>query len=141
MRSPFEQHKEALLDWVRMRAETSAKWHKYAIRHDPLVRRFFEASDHVKSELRRHRLFGCFERDWAWPRMDCAHHITLHAPYLGICECAAPRKFRRFSGLSSSCIGLSASQVVLSFGDGAYDVAGVSGLNSLGEDKSMVFKT
>ena len=49
-------------------------------------------------------------------------------------------KLRRLSGSSSSGIGLSASQVILSIRDGVSDMTGVSGLNSVGEGKSKMFK-
>ena len=42
---------------------------------------------------------------------------------------------------SSSGIGPSASQVVSLIGDGACDVTGVSRQNSVGEDKTIMFKT
>ena len=73
--------------------------------------------------------------------MDCADHVTSHAPYMGICECAASGKLCRFSGSSSSDIRPSASQVVSSVGDGSSGLAGVSGLESVCEDRSMMFKT
>ena len=60
----FDKIEEALLDWVRLRADNSAQWHKYVSSYDPLVPRLFEASDRIKSELRRRRLFSCFESDW-----------------------------------------------------------------------------
>ena len=60
----FESHEEALLDWVCERREASAQWDKYASRCDPLVRRLFEASGRIKSELCRCRLFGCYESNW-----------------------------------------------------------------------------
>ena len=45
------------------------------------------------------------------------------------------------SGSSSSEIGPSASQVISSIGDVASDMTDVSGLKSVGEDKSTMFKT
>ena len=59
-----------------------------------------------------------------------------HAPYVSICECAASKKVRLLSE-SSSEIGLSVSQVVLSI---VSEVTGVSGVNGVGEDKSITFK-
>ena len=61
-----------------------------------------------------------------------------HAPYVGICKCAAFKRVRRLSDSSPSEIGLSVSEVISSI---AYDVTGVSGVNGVGEDKSMMFKT
>ena len=139
--SSFEQHEESLLDSVRLRTDTSVKWHKYANSYDPPVRRLFEASDSVKSEIRRRRLFGCFDSNRDWPQMDSAGRVISHAPYVGICKFAASGRLRRFSGSSSTGIGPSASQIVSSVGDDASDVTGVSGLNSIGEDKSMMLKT
>ena len=49
--SCFESHEEAFLDWVRQRRDASAQWHKYAGSYDLLVRRLFEASGRIKSEL------------------------------------------------------------------------------------------
>ena len=70
--------------------------------------------------------------------MESTGHVMPHAPYVGICECAATKKVRRLSGSSSSKIGTSMSQVMSSI---ASEVTGVSGINSIGEDKSMMFKT
>ena len=67
--SSFEQHEEALLIWIRQRADASAQWHKYASTFDPLVRRLFEASSRIKLELRLRRLFVCFDSDWGWPHV------------------------------------------------------------------------
>lgn len=50
-------------------------------------------------------------------------------------------KVASISGSSSSDIGPSALQVVLSVGDGASGVTGVSGLNTVGEDNLMMFET
>ena len=61
-----------------------------------------------------------------------------HAPYVGICECTASKRMHRLLGSSSSEIGPSVSQVMLSI---ASEVTGISGVNSIGEDKSMIFKT
>ena len=66
-------------------------------------------------------------------------HVTSHAPYVFICECAACGKLRRFSVSSSSVIGPSSSQFESSVCDGASDITGFSGLNSFGEDKSTMF--
>ena len=63
-----------------------------------------------------------------------------HAPYVGICECAASRKLRRQSGSSSYGIGPSTSQVMLSIADDDSGVTGVSGVNNVGNDRSMMFK-
>ena len=70
--------------------------------------------------------------------MECADHVMSHAPYVGICECAASKRVRRLSGSSLSEIGPSVSQVMSSI---ASKVTGVSGVNSVGKDKSMIFKT
>ena len=50
----------------------------------------------------------------------------------------ASEKLRQFSGLSFSGTGLSASQTALLAGDYVSDIIGVSGWNSVGEDKSMI---
>ena len=136
----FESHEEALLDWVLQRLDSSVRWHKYASSYDALVRRLFEASGRINSELCRRRLFGCYESNWVWSRMECAGHVMSHAPYIGICECATSSKLRRLSGSSLSEIGPLASQVMSSI-DVASDVTGISGVNSVGEDNSMMFKT
>ena len=61
--SSFEKHEQALLDWMHQRTDDSAQWHKYASSFGLPVRRLFEASGRIKSELRRRRLFDCFESD------------------------------------------------------------------------------
>ena len=134
----FESHEEALFDWVRQRHDAWAQWQKYASSRDPLVRRLFDASGRIKSQLCRRRLFGCFESNWRWPRMECAGHIMSHAPYVSVCECAASKKVLRLSGSSSSEIGPSVSQVMSSI---VSEMTGVSGVNSFGEDKWMMFKS
>ena len=58
-----------------------------------------------------------------------------------MCKCAASDNFRRMSGLSSSGIFPLAAHVVSSIGDVASGVTGVSGLNSVGEDRTTMFKT
>ena len=73
--------------------------------------------------------------------MECTGHAMSHAPYVSICECAAPKKVRRTSGSTAYDVGLSASQVVMSVGDSTSNVTGISSLNSVCEDKSLVFKT
>ena len=73
--------------------------------------------------------------------MGFAGHVTSHALYVGICKYAASGRLCRFSGSFSSEIDPLALQIVLSVGVGASDVTDVSGLNSFGEYKSMVFKT
>ena len=70
--------------------------------------------------------------------MVCASHVMSHAPYVGICEGAASKKVRRLSDSSSSEIGPSVSQVISSI---APMLIGVSGINRVGGDKSMMFKT
>ena len=72
------------------------------------------------------------------PNMECAGHFMSHAPYVGICECAACKKVFRLSGSSLSKIDPSVTQVMSSI---ASEVIGVSGVNSIGEDKSMMIKT
>ena len=93
----FEQHEEALPHWIRHHVDASAQCHKYARSFSPLVWRLFEASGRIKSELHRHCLLGCFESSLGWPHMDCAGHVTSHASYMSICECAA----------SAGCVGFS----------------------------------
>ena len=129
----FESHEEAFLDCARECREALARWHKYASSSDSQVWRLFEVSGRFKSELCRSRLFGFYKSNWGWPCMECAGHVTFHAPYLGICECAASSKLRRLSGSSLSEISLSASQVMSPI-DVASDVTGVSGVNNVGED-------
>ena len=73
--------------------------------------------------------------------MECAGHVASFAPYVSICEYVASDKLRRLSGSSSSDIGLSASQIMSSIGEGASDVNGISSSNSVGKDKTMMFKT
>ena len=87
--SSFEKYEEALLYWTRQRVDASAQLHKCASSFDPLVRREFEAFDCIKYELCLRHLFSCFGSDWSWPHMECADHIASHAPYVGVCECAA----------------------------------------------------
>ena len=70
--------------------------------------------------------------------MECAGHVMSHALYVGICECAASRRVHRKPGSPSSRIGPSVSQVISYI---ASDVIGVDGVNSVGEDKSTMFKT
>ena len=52
----------------------------------------------------------------------------------------ASSKLQRLSGSSSSGIGPLASLVMTSIGDGASEVTGISGVNSVGEDKLMMSK-
>ena len=134
----LESHEDALLDRVRQRREAWAQWYKYASSYEQLVWRLFEASGRIKSELCRGRLFGCFESDWRRPHMECAGHVMSHAPYVGICECVASKKVRRLSGSLSSEIRPSVSNVMSFI---VSDVTVVSGVNSVGEEKSMKFKT
>ena len=70
--------------------------------------------------------------------MECAGHVASQPPHVSVYECVESGKLRRLSGSSSSGIGLSASQVVSSIGDVASDLTGVSGLNSIGEDSTMM---
>ena len=46
--------------------------------------------------------------------MACAGHVIYYTPYVGICEYAASKIVRRLLGSSSSKIGPSVSQVMLS---------------------------
>ena len=66
---------------------------------------------------------------------------SLTCSLVSVCECAVAVKLRRLSGLRSSSTGPSASQVVSSIGNGVFHMTGVSGLNSFGEDKTMMLKT
>ena len=61
--SCFESYVEALLEWVRQSSEILSQCHKYVSIYDPLLRRLFEASGSIKSELCRYRLFGRYEND------------------------------------------------------------------------------
>ena len=63
----------------------------------------------------------------------------LHAPYEGTCECAEFNILSRLSGSLSSGIVPSVSKVMSSF-DVSFDVTEVSGINSVDEDNSMIFK-
>ena len=71
-------------------------------------------------------------------RYDC--HITYRAPYVGICECAVSSKTRRLSSLSLSEICTLVSQVISSV-NFAFELTGVSGVNTVGECKGKKFKT
>ena len=70
--------------------------------------------------------------------MECDEHVMSPAHYVTICECATYKVVLRLSGSSSSEICLSVSQVISSI---ASEVTGGSGINSVSEDKLMVFKT
>ena len=70
--------------------------------------------------------------------MNCVDHVISHAHYVGIYEFAASKIGHRLSGSSSSKIGPSLSQGMLSI---ASEVIGFSGGISVGEDKSTMFKT
>ena len=59
-------------------------------------------------------------------------------PYIGISECAASKKLRRLSDSSSSKIGPSVLQVMLSF---VSEVTVVSVANSADMGKSIIFKS
>ena len=73
--------------------------------------------------------------------MECAVHVVSHAPNEGVCEFAVSSKLRQLLGSSLSGIGPSISQDVSLISDGASDLTGVSSLNSIDEDKMMMFKT
>ena len=72
--------------------------------------------------------------------MKCAGHLTLHTLYVGVCKIVASGMLCRLFGSSSSDIGSSASQIVSSIGDGASDMTRVSGLNSVGNEKSTMIQ-
>ena len=72
-------------------------------------------------------------REWGTPASSCLMLFMCI-----IFECAASKRVRRFSGSSSSEIGPSVSQVILS---SASEATGVSGINSVGLNKSIMFKT
>ena len=69
----------------------------------------------------------------------CAGNVMYHATYVGIRECAASNKLCRQGSLRSSGIDSSVSQAIPSIRD-APDVTSGSGVNSVGEGKSMMFK-
>ena len=69
--------------------------------------------------------------------MECFGHVMSLASYVGVCKCAASKKIRRLSGSLSFEIGPSVLQVMSYI---ASEVTGVSGVNSIGEEKSMMFK-
>ena len=71
--------------------------------------------------------------------MECAGHVMSHAPFVSICECTVCKMFRRLSGSLSSGIGLSALQLMSSV-DVVSDVTCVSGMKSVGEHTSIIFK-
>ena len=52
-----------------------------------------------------------------------------------------PRRYVDESGSTSCGIGLSSSQVAVPVGDNTSNVTGISSFNSVGEDKSIMFKT
>ena len=60
---------------------------------------------------------------------------------MGVCECAVSDELHQISLSYLSGIVPSESQVPSSISDDAYAVTAVSGLNSVGEDKTMMFKT
>ena len=86
-------------------------------------------------------MFGLFEGDWGWLPIECAENVISHTPYVGVLECTTSGKLRQLSGLSSSDIIPSASQIVSLIGHGESEVTGASGFNSFGENKSTIFKT
>ena len=61
--------------------------------------------------------------------------------FVDVCKFAASNKFRWLSASSLPCIDYLASNVVPSISDGAFGAAGVSGLNRVGEDDTMMFNT
>ena len=71
---------------------------------------------------------------------ESAGHVISHAPYLGICKCAASKKVCRLSGSSSPSAGRVASRVVSCIGDSMPSLNCVLKINSVGEYKSMIFK-
>ena len=73
--------------------------------------------------------------------MKCARHLSSYAFYAIVHEWVASSKFSELKGSSSYRIGPSELQVVMYFGDSASDVTGISGLNSVSEGKSTLFKT
>ena len=70
----------------------------------------------------------------------CAGYGISHAHYVRVCEYSVSGKFRRLLDSSSSGIGQPAMQVFLFIVDGISGATGVSGLNSVGENKSKMFK-
>ena len=132
----FELHEEALLDWVNQHCEASAQWHKYSSSYYPLIRRLLEAPGHIKPELCRHCLLSFYESDWGWPHKEFPGHVMSYDPYIGICESAASMMMRSLSGSSLSEIGPSVSQMMSSI---VSETTVVSRVNSVGEDKSMMF--
>ena len=95
----------------------------------------------ITFELRQHSFSDCLGSDWGWSCMECAAHVMSHALYMSVCKYAASRKLHRSSSSSLSRIGISSSQIASSIGYGTSEVTDVSGLNSVGEDKSMMFNT
>ena len=73
--------------------------------------------------------------------MENAGHVASNSPDESVCECASSGKMHRFSGSFSSGIGSSASQVMLLIRDRASHMTGVSGLNNVDKDKTMMLKT
>ena len=69
--------------------------------------------------------------------MESAGHVMSYVLYVAICDCASSKKVRRLSGSSSSEICSSMSQVISSI---VPDVTGISGVNSVGADGSMMIK-
>ena len=73
--------------------------------------------------------------------MDCADHVISRAAYVGVCEFAASGKLSQLSGSSSSGNIPLTSQIVSSICDGGSGLTVISSLSSIGEDKSIMFKT
>ena len=133
--SSLELQEEALLRAVRSGEDSASSWHKYASSFDPTVRRLFEVVDRVKTELQRRRPLSSLEDTWGWPYLDCAGHIMSHAPYVGICECAASSKMHTASLDKSGSL----TSLSLSISDSGGHGTKPSGLNCVGEDKSTMF--
>ena len=73
--------------------------------------------------------------------MECVGLVISHTSYVVSINVQRPTSCVVFTGSSSSGIGPLVSQTVYSSKHSSFDVTAVSGLNSVSENKSKMFKT